>query len=136
MNDHASENALFEAFAAPGKKQRYHVLLETKRGREKIRSALDHFDIRNLDPRFCRRIESGKQSLPDILRMLKSLGAPSICYVMSSDRGLDGREMDLSEALEEILGKGMGAFISCVPGKLAYFEAEEAGERYICHRER
>jgi len=130
------EQALFEAFAVPAKKQRYRVLLETKRGRAKICAALDHFDVRNLDPRFCRRIESGKQSLPVIFRMLKDQGAPSTCHVMSSDGRLDGREMDLSEALEEIIGRGMGAFISCVPGKLEYFECEEAGERYIYHRER
>jgi hypothetical protein len=55
---------------------------------------------------------------------------------MSSDPRLDGSEMDLSEALEEVVGGGMGTFLSCGAEKLAYFESEEAGERYICHRER
>jgi hypothetical protein len=55
---------------------------------------------------------------------------------MSSDNELDGREMDLSEALKDIIGRGQGAFVSCVPGRLAYFESEELNERYICHRER
>jgi hypothetical protein len=27
-----------------------------------------------------------------------------------------------------------GTFLSCIPGQLAYFEGEEAGERYILAR--
>jgi hypothetical protein len=55
---------------------------------------------------------------------------------MSSWRKNYGREMDLLEALEDTVGGGMGTIISCVPGELAYFESEEQGERYICHRTR
>ena len=127
------EKALFESFIAPNKKRRYIELVETERGRKKIRFGLDHF--RDLDLRFCHRIESGEQSLPNILQVLKSLGAPSQCYVMSSGDELDGREMELSEALSGIIGSGVGAFVSCLPGKLAYFESEEMSERYICHLE-
>jgi len=42
--------------------------------------------------------------------------------------------MDLSEALAEVIGRGCGTFVSCVPGVLAYFESEEPTEPYICHR--
>lgn len=90
------ENKLFETLAVPSKRQRYIELLDTKRGREKIRLSLDHF--KDLDPRFCRRIKPSEQNLPEILRILKGLGAPPVCYVMSSDSELNGREMDLSEA--------------------------------------
>ena len=38
------------------------------------------------------------------------------------------------EALEKIVGLRMGAFISCIPGVLAYFEGEETNERYILER--
>ena len=53
---------------------------------------------------------------------------------MSSDIELDGREMGLTQALADVIGRGQGTFISCVQGKLAYFETEEPNERYICHR--
>jgi hypothetical protein len=39
--------------------------------------------------------------------------------------------MLLSEALREVVGRGMGTFVLCVPGKLGYYEGEDAGERYI-----
>ena len=128
------EQTMFQAFVVPAKKQRYADLFGTKRGREKIRLSLDHF--KDLDPSCCRKMAPGESSTADILRILNNLGAPPNCYVMSSDSQLDARELDLSEALEDVVGRGMGAFISCIPGELAYFEGEERYERYICRRKR
>ena len=39
--------------------------------------------------------------------------------------------MDLQTALEEVIGYGNGTFVSCIPGKLGYFESAEPGLRYI-----
>jgi hypothetical protein len=117
------EKALFEAFIVPNKKRRYVELIDTKRGREKVRLGLDHFG--DLDSRFCQRIKPSEQHLQNILQRLKSLGAPSTCYMLSSCDELDGQEMDLAEALRSVIGRGVGTFVSCVPGRLAYFESEE-----------
>ncbi|MGA2348155.1 MAG: hypothetical protein ABSF93_19245 [Candidatus Sulfotelmatobacter sp.] len=40
--------------------------------------------------------------------------------------------MPLVEALKKIVGYQMGTFLTCVPGKLAYFEDEE--DRWILER--
>lgn len=127
------EEALFEAFVVSNKRQRYLGLLTTKRGRDKIRAALDHFD--DLDPRFCEQVASCDQSIGGVLRILRGLGAPSQCYVMSSNRELDGREVELADALAKVIGGGFGTFISCISAELAYFEGEEPKRRFICHRE-
>jgi hypothetical protein len=127
------EKALFQAFVVPSKTQRYNELLDTERGRDKIRFSLDHF--KDLDPRFCRKIQPALQNCAEISRILNGLGALPVCYVMPSGSKLDGREMGLSDALISVVGRGRGTFISCVPGELAYFEGEERHERYICHRE-
>jgi hypothetical protein len=126
------EEKLFEAFAVSTKRQRFVELLATKRGRDKIRFALDHFD--DLDPRFCKLVPASEQTASGVLGILKGLGAPALCHIMSSGNALDGHEMDLSEVLPQIVGGGMGTLVSCVPGKLAYFEGEEPKRRYICHR--
>lgn len=86
--------------------------------------------------RFCRRVPSAQRHAAEISRALKDFGAPDTCYVMSSNGEVDGREMNLLDALGAIVGRGMGGVVSCVPGVLGYFESEEAGERYICHLER
>jgi hypothetical protein len=55
-----------------------------------------------------------------------------MCYVLSEDGALDGKELLLADALGQILGRGMGTFLSCIPGKLAYFEDEDG--RWILER--
>lgn len=124
---------MFQAFVIPSKEQRYTELLSTPRGLKKIRLSLDHF--KDLNPRFCRRLRPVDDSREQILKLLRRLGAPDMCRVMSSDDNIDGREMLLTEAFLQIYGRGIGSFISCIPGVLGYFEGEEPHERYICHRE-
>ena len=48
-------------------------------------------------------------------------------YVTSENAKLDGREMELEAALKETVGYQMGTLISCVRGRLAYFEDEDGG---------
>jgi len=67
----------------------------------------------------------------DIYAVLRIKGAPLNCYVISSNYDIDGKEMDLMLALEEVVGYGNGTFLSCVPGKLGYFESGEPGDRMI-----
>lgn len=47
------------------------------------------------------------------------------CWVISEDPEMDERELDLREALEHVSGRQIGTILSCVPGKLAYFESED-----------
>lgn len=128
------EKALWEAFIAPGKRRRYLELLDTKRGRDKIRFGLDH--LGDLDPSLCKKIKPGEQHFQWILEALQKLGAPSNCYVISSADALDGRHMSLVDALQEVIGHSTGTFVSCIVGELAYFESEDINERYICHRKK
>jgi hypothetical protein len=41
------------------------------------------------------------------------------------------RQIPLSTALEEIVGTGYAAIISCISGQLGYYEGEEQNERYL-----
>jgi hypothetical protein len=90
-------------------------------------SLLAHF--RHLDERYLIRIVPSEQNPSDILR---SKGAPEICYAVSEDDELDGKEIDLTHALETVIGRGMGTLLWCIPGKLAYFEDEDC--RWILER--
>jgi len=129
-----AEQGLFAAFVIPAKRQRYVELLGTKRGRERVRGALDHFN--DLDPCFCRKIVGQDAKPAAVLDALRKLGAPLQCHVISVHGELDGRDMPLSDALQIAIGSGQGTFISCITGVLAYFEGEEPDERYICQRDR
>lgn len=124
--------ALIEAFVRPERRARLRGLLASTKGRAKLRSGLAHF--RYLDPRYARPIPADVRTAAQIAALLRARGAPTSCYMLSEDGGLDGRELPLEEALEQVLGRGMGTFLSCVPGRLAYYEGEAANDRYVLDR--
>ena len=130
MSDVAIE--IIQAFVVPPKKERLLTLLGSKKGRPKVRRALAHF--RDLDHRYAQRLDPSQHTSGAIITLLKERGAPANCYLLSEDADLDGCELPLEEAVEKVRGKGMGTFISCIPGRLAYFEAEDVGERYLLER--
>lgn len=61
---------------------------------------------------------------------LKTKGAGNTCYVISEDSDLDAISMDLDAAIAAFCARGMRTIVSCIPGQLAYYEAEYANE--IC----
>ena len=128
---HAAE--LVRTFFDRSRRDRYLRLLESgSKGRAKFRSALPH--LRDLDERFVQPIPTGSQTADAILETLRELGAPSTCYLLSESANVDGRILGLEEALDCVVGMGMGAIISCVPGRLAYFEGEDPGDRAVLFR--
>ncbi len=66
--------------------------------------------------------------------MLRKRAAPSTCYLIAADGDLDGREMPLAEALQSIMGMDSGAFLSCIPGRLGFYEYEDAKSSYLLSR--
>lgn len=95
-------------------------------------------DLRDLDERYVEELFGplGAPGREATYALLRSKGAPAKCHVLGGDE-LDGREMDLSEALDQTIGsaygKGFfGTMISCVKGRLAYLD-NEAG-RYVLER--
>jgi len=100
--------------------------------RKKILAGFHH--IHDLDERYAKLIPSNEQSAQSTFRMLKQKGAPDMCYIMSDDSDIDQKEMPLREAIYKVEGSNFGTLVSCIPGKLAYFETEDMGGRYILER--
>jgi hypothetical protein len=128
------EVATIRAFVLKGKQERFVNFLANPKHRRKFTRELAHF--RGLDPRFATPVpwkvdpklelrQRGAQGIGNIVHLLESRGAEKTCWVISENSRLDGREMDLADALEEVVGRGMGTILCCVPGKLAYFEDED-----------
>jgi hypothetical protein len=121
------EEELIKSFFMPTKRQRYLDFVSKPKTRQKFLLELAHF--KSLDPRYLLTIPPNKQHAKDIALILTQKGAAKLCWVTSEDSRLDGKEMPLLEALGEVVGRQMGTFLSCIPGKLAYFEDEE--DRWI-----
>jgi hypothetical protein len=124
------EKALVRAFIIPQRQSRYLQLLANPRRRGDVTRELAHF--KHVDTRFAVSIAPSQSGYAGILNLLKSKGAPETCYAISEDDELDGKELPLSDSLKKIVGYGMGTFLSCLPGRLAYFEDED--ERWILER--
>lgn len=127
MNIH--EELFVKNFIIPRKRERYAELLGKEKSRDKI---LNEFRIHwDLVKEFMTLVPPNQQFSKGIYKLLKDKGAPQKCYLISNNWDIDGKEMTLSEALEQTVGYGSGTFVSCIAGKLGYFESDEASDRYI-----
>jgi hypothetical protein len=118
------EAEVVKAFILPSKRNRYLEFLMTPKKRAKFIAQLSHF--KHLNPKFASNILGLESNPASLLKLLAARGAGSKCWVISENSRVDAREMDLEAALKETVGCGMGTIISCIPGKLAYFEDEDS----------
>jgi len=134
LNSAEIEAATIRAFVLKEKQERFLAFLASPKHREKFTRELAHF--RGFDPRFASAVQwkvdpklglwqKRVQGMGNIVQLLESRGAGESCWVISEDSRLDGREMRLAEAIEGVVGRGMGTLLCCVPGKLAYYEGED-----------
>jgi len=68
---------------------------------------------------------ASSQHAENIYQLLREKGASKVCYGFSEWDEVDGKTLPLLDALKSVVGQGMGTFLSCVGGRLAYFEDED-----------
>lgn len=124
------EIQLVAKFVRRRKRDRYREFVSNSSLRHKFTSELAHF--KDFDPQYRISISSSKLSADKIARELERRHSPRIVFAISEDPALDQKEMPLGEALERIVGSGMGTILSCLPGRLAFVETED--ERFILER--
>jgi hypothetical protein len=125
------EEAFIRAFVLPDRQQRWSELLLNERRRSSFTHRLaDPIDI---DTRWAVPIPPSEQTSDRIAVLLRSRGAPAQCHLISEYPTLDGTDVQLSDALDTIVGSGVGSVVSCLPGALAYYEGE-LRTRFILQR--
>jgi hypothetical protein len=124
------EEALVRTFIPAHRHERFLEIIAKPNKRAKLLTQLYHFD--GLDPKFRVTIPPSQRRPSALVKILNAKGAGPICYVMSTISELDGQEVDLETALERVVGSQEGTLISCIPGRLGYFENEDG--RYILER--
>ena len=121
---------LLTAFIKRSKRDRYREILSNPRLRHKFTNQLAHF--KDFDPKYRLAIPSNQLFVGNIASELQKRHSPSIVYLISEDSALDQKELPLMDALKEIVGRGIGTVLSCIPGRLAFIETED--ERFIMER--
>jgi hypothetical protein len=127
------EAAIVAAFIVKAKQTRFLEFLPDPRRRGDVLATFTthHPD---LDLRFAAKIPGHQQNPDAIANLLRERGAPERCYVISADVGIDGLFLPLAETLLKVVGSSKGTLLSCIPGRLAYFEGHEYGARYVLER--
>lgn len=124
------EQALIARFVKRARRDRYREFVATPRLRPKFIRELPHF--RDFDRKFRLPIPSDKLSIQSILRELQRRHSPAVVFAISEDPALDQQDLPLADALDRIVGRGMGTILSCVPGRLVFVQTED--ERFILER--
>lgn len=129
-----NERELVNAFVISSKRERLIFLLAHKENRRRkvALDSLNHF--RDLNLRFARQLPLEERNAEAIERLLRQKGTPATCYVISDNWSIDGQFLPLNTALVEVVAGGLGTFLSCLPGKLGYFEGEDIGQRFILEK--
>ena len=129
---HGPRNRFVATFVLPDCQPRWLDFLSKPKRRSSFLHRLA--DDRDFDSRLRVPIPPSYQTPESVAAQLQKLHAPTACHLISEQTELDGRDMDLLAALELVIGSGLGTVISCIPGKLAYYEGEMPGDRYVLHR--
>jgi hypothetical protein len=125
-----NEQALIAAFVKRSKRDHYREIVSNPRTRHKFTHQLPHFT--DFDSKYRLAMPSNRLFVDNIARELQKRHSPQIVFAISEDPTLDQKELPLVEALNRIVGRGMGTVLSCIPGRLAFVETED--ERFILER--
>lgn len=131
MADLAVEEATIDAFIERSQQRRIRSLIGTKKGRLKFIGMLAH--VLKLNERTSTFIPANQQDTESIIKLLRDKGAPEECYVISEDSELDGTSQQLVHVINQVMGCGTAAIISCIPGVLGFYQGDDKNERYLLH---
>jgi len=125
------ETLFISAFIIKEKKERYLNLLSSKKGRAKFRLKLPH--LQDINKTYLHKIAPNEQNIAHILNQLRSYNSPPNCHIMAEHSKYDQKTMQIEDALQTLFASGISYIISCIPGKLLYYEGENINERYMIY---
>jgi hypothetical protein len=131
------EELIVKSFFDKRVQERVLFELSTPKHRGLALHRLCHSYKKMLRVKYMTEIPGPNSDPRDIYELLKTNGAEKMCYSLSFNDQIDGKELPLIKALEHAVGFGFPSIISCRHGELAYFEAEQefgAPPRFLLKR--
>jgi hypothetical protein len=118
-----TEELVVKAFFKKSVQPRILYELFSQKKRRNAIDKLNHRYMEMLRKEFMIEIPKPNSDPEEIARLLRKYGAGDTCYsIIWSD--IDGMVLSLDNALDKVVGDG-AVIVSCIHGKLAYFEAEQ-----------
>jgi hypothetical protein len=129
INEH--EIGFVTSFIIPERRERYLSLLGNPKRRGKLLHRLNH--AQDIDLSLARPVSPGCAG-ETLAVVLEQMGAGETCYVIADAIDMDGRSMDLREALWRASVHGFGVALSCLPGRLCFYKPESPTTGFILER--
>ncbi|PSR54253.1 hypothetical protein AHMF7605_12320 [Adhaeribacter arboris] len=120
------EEKVIKRFIINKKQERYLTFIQAEKTRSKFIDELSHFTSQLKD------FEEIKGNVWKVLEeKLKKLRNPTDCYVISENREIDARRLNIELALSEIIGHGSGTLLVFGNANMVYYEGEGPSDRWI-----
>jgi hypothetical protein len=127
------EEELIRAFVVREKQERLLGFAANPRRRAKFTRTLYHFG--DFDRAYVVAIPPAAHGHDAIEKLLTQHGAAKTCYVISTNKQIDQQTISLGDVLETIVGRNKdGTILSCVTGRLGYYEGEGPRDRHLLVR--
>lgn len=128
--DFILEEKMIKRFFVKERAERFLFELKSKKKR---RTCIWRINSDTVKENHCHAVSCKMSSSKQLTKFLIDNGADNICYVMSIDESIDGKNLPLAEAVNEIYGRGT-ALLFFENAQMGYLECEyESGyaERYL-----
>lgn len=121
------ERKVINRFVDKAKRDRFLAFIQNEKTRAKFISELHHMNFLLQD--LFDKVESNDFQF--IKERIKVLGNIKDCYVISENRSIDGKLLDIETALKEVIGADLGSLIVFGDSEILYSEAEGMSNRWI-----
>jgi hypothetical protein len=126
--DHSLEILIIKKFIENSIQDRYIQFVTSIKNRHKFIRDLPHF--RHFKWELLERVD-GNIELEIFTALQKSKIENKNCYVISENSEIDKKTLDIKEAIQKIVGYGMGTILVFGEADMIYYESETIKERYI-----
>jgi hypothetical protein len=131
-SDTTSDVEMILPFLREDRRSRWRDLFPRPKGRKKLLKTL--WNGTDFDQSLMLQVDPRERTVQQLSSRLRSLGAPSLCHLISARPSLDGQDLELISALRMVLDLAPGTIICCIPGTLAYYENDDRNGNYIILR--
>ncbi|MDQ4141076.1 MAG: hypothetical protein M3142_11195 [Bacteroidota bacterium] len=120
------EAKVIKRFIINKKQDRYLTFVQAEKTRKKFIEELSHFSTQ------LKGFEEIKGNEWKVLEeKLKNLGNPTDCYVISENREIDAKRLNVELALRKSIGYGSGTLLVFGNANMVYYEGEGPSDRWI-----
>ena len=122
------EIEVIKKFVNKAKQDKYIQFVSTLKNRPKFINDLSHFNFLKLD-KFDKLEKNEEQIIFTTLQ--KNKVVDKTCYIISENKNIDTKTLDIKQAIIETVGYGMGTILVFGNADIIYYECETMNTRYI-----